>query len=107
MASMRNLHVLFACSFLSFSMLSLAYAAELPPGVKTLRINAYDMVYVEKGSGRPLILVHGAINDYRYWAAQMEPLAQSSRAIAVSLRRYFPERWDGKGGNFSMQQHAA
>jgi len=81
--------------------------AELPPGVKTLRVNAYDMAYVEKGSGRPLIMVHGALNDYRYWAAQMEPFAQSSRAIAVSLRHYFPERWDGKSGSFSMQQHAA
>jgi pimeloyl-ACP methyl ester carboxylesterase len=107
MASMRSLHVLLASSLLALSMLPLAGAAELPPGVKTLPVNGYDMAYVEKGNGRPVILVHGAINDYRVWAAQMEPLSQSNRAIAVSLRHYFPERWDGKGGSFSMQQHAA
>jgi len=107
MASKCSLHVLLASSLLALSMLPLAGAAELPPGVKTLSVNGYDMAYVEKGNSRPLILVHGALNDYRVWAAQMEPLGRSNRAIAVSLRHYFPERWDGKGGSFSMQQHAA
>src|SRR5262245_60641638 len=107
MASKCSLHVLLASSLLALSMLPLAGAAELPPGVKTLSVNGYDMAYVEKGNSRPLILVHSALNDYRVWAAQMEPFSRSNRAIAVSLRHYFPERWDGKGGSFSMQQHAA
>jgi pimeloyl-ACP methyl ester carboxylesterase len=79
----------------------------LPPGVKTVRVNGYDMAYVENGSGRPLIMLHGAMSDYRVWATQMEPLGQRHRAVAVSLRHYFPERWDGKGGKFSWQQHVA
>ena len=107
MASIRSLHVLFASSVLTLSMLPVAYAAELPPGVKTLRVHGYEMAYVENGSGRPVIMVHGALTDYRSWSAQMEPLGRSNRAIAVSLRHYFPERWDGKGGNFSWKQHVA
>ncbi len=82
-------------------------ATVLPMGVKTMSVNGYDMAYVEHGSGRPLIMVHGAMSDYRVWATQMEPLGQSNRAIAVSLRHYFPERWNGKGGRFSWQQHVA
>ena len=37
----------------------------------------------------------------------MEALSQSNRIIAVSLRHYFPERWDGKDGSFSWEQHVA
>jgi len=105
--SIRTLHVLFTFSLVTFLTLPVAHAAEFPPGVKTMLVNGYDMAYVENGSGRPLIMVHGAMTDYRVWATQMEPLGQRNRAVAVSLRHYFPERWDGKGGKFSWQQHVA
>lgn len=79
----------------------------LPPGVKVLRVNGYDMAYVEQGSGVPVVLVHGALVDYRYYAAQMEPFSANYRVISVSLRHYYPEHWDGNGNEFSYQQHAA
>jgi esterase len=79
---------------------------ELPPGVKTLTVNGYPMAYVELGAGPTLVLVHGAQNDYRYWALQMEPLATHFRVVAVSLRHYYPERWNGKGDDFSTELHA-
>ena len=107
MSSIRVLHLLFTLSLVNVLIMPAANAGELPPGVKTLPVNGYDMAYVESGSGRPLVMVHGAMSDYRVWATQMEPLGQGNRAVAVSLRHYFPERWDGKGGNFSWQQHAA
>lgn len=80
---------------------------DLLPGVKILRVNDYDMAYLERGSGPPLVLVHGAVNDYRTWEPQMGPLGERYRVIAVSLRHYYPERWDGKGDDFSITQHAA
>jgi len=76
----------------------------LPPGVKTLQVNGYPMAYVEHGAGAPIILVHGTNGDYRSFAPQMEPLGNQNRAIAVSLRHYFPEPWDGEGP-FSARQH--
>ena len=79
---------------------------ELPDGVKTARVNGYEMAYVERGSGDAVVLVHGAGVDYRYWAAQMEPLAAKHRTIAVSLRHYYPEPWRGDG-DFSLNQHVA
>jgi hypothetical protein len=33
-------------------------------------------------------------------------LAAHYRVIAVSLRHYFPEPWDGQGDDFSVLQHA-
>jgi pimeloyl-ACP methyl ester carboxylesterase len=107
MTSIRSLYVLVVSLLTTLLFLSAANAGELPPGAKTLPVSGYNMAYVENGSGRPLIMVHGALTDYRSWSAQMEPLGQSNRAIAVSLRHYFPERWDGKGGNFSWKQHVA
>jgi esterase len=77
----------------------------LPEGVKSVEVNSYDMAYQETGSGVPLVLVHGAINDYRGWAAQVPEFAKNHRVIAVSLRHYYPEKWDGKGNDFSIGRH--
>jgi pimeloyl-ACP methyl ester carboxylesterase len=32
--------------------------------------------------------------------------AEQYRVIAISLRHYFPEPWDGRGDDFSILQHA-
>jgi pimeloyl-ACP methyl ester carboxylesterase len=74
--------------------------------VKTLRVNGYDLSYIERGSGVPIVLVHGSLNDYRIWAAQMAPFAARYRVISLSLRHYYPERWNGQGDDFSIEQHA-
>jgi esterase len=73
----------------------------------TLRVNGYDMAFVERGAGAPLLLVHGTLGDYRHWTGQMEPFGASHRTIAVSLRHCWPERWDGEGDDFTVQQHAS
>ncbi len=72
---------------------------------QSLRVNGYDMAYVEQGAGEPVVLVHGSLQDYRYWAPQMAPLSQHYRVIAPSLRHYWPERWDGSGTGFTIAQH--
>lgn len=79
----------------------------LPDGVKSVEVNGYDMAYQEAGSGAPLVLVHGAFGDYRYWSRQVPEFAKNYHVIAVSLRHYYPEKWDGKGDDFSFEQHAA
>lgn len=71
-------------------------AAELPSGVKTIYVNGYDMAYLEQGTGQPVVLVHGAMSDFRYFSGVMNPLSAKYRIIAVSLRHYYPEHWDGR-----------
>jgi pimeloyl-ACP methyl ester carboxylesterase len=78
----------------------------LPPGVKTLEVNGYPMAFLESGTGEPVVLVHGTGIDYRQWRRQVESPPRGFRLIAVSLRHYYPERWDGKGDTFSVRQHA-
>lgn len=79
---------------------------ELPPQVRTLPVNGYPMAYTVRGTGPTLVLVHGALNDYRYWAPQIESLSSRYRVVSVSLRRYYPERWKGDSDDFSVRQHA-
>ena len=80
------------------------FGDDLP--IKSMHVNEYDMSYVEAGRGTPVIFVHGSGVDYRYFAAQMDPFAAKYRAIAVSLRHFYPEHWDGEG-EFSTKEHVA
>lgn len=106
---MRALTILVAASLLAACHTTpqpIARTWQLPADVKTLKTNGYEMAYVERGAGVPVIFVHGSGVDYRYWIAQMEPFAAKHRAIAVSLRRYYPEAWRGDG-DFSLNQQTA
>ena len=75
--------------------------------MQTLAVNGYDMAYLEIGSGRPLVCVHGTLGDFRTWSAVFGPLSKNHRVISVSLRRFFPEHWDGIGDDYLMAQHVA
>jgi pimeloyl-ACP methyl ester carboxylesterase len=75
--------------------------------MQTLHVNGYDMAYLEVGQGPPLLCVHGSLCDFRIWSAVLGPLTQKHRVIAVSLRHFFPEHWDGVGDTYSIAQHTA
>jgi len=75
--------------------------------MQTLRVNGYDMAYLEVGHGPPLVCVHGTLGDFRTWSAVMGPLSKTRRVIAPSLRHFFPEHWDGVGDDYLMSQHVS
>jgi pimeloyl-ACP methyl ester carboxylesterase len=75
--------------------------------MQTLRVNGHDMAHLEVGKGPPLVCVHGTLGDFRTWYAVLGPLSQDHRVISVSLRRFFPEHWDGVGDDYKMAQHVA
>lgn len=72
-----------------------------------LRVNDHDLAYIEVGGGPPLVCVHGSLCDFRVWSPVLGPLSRRHRVIALSLRRFFPEHWDGIGGGFTIAQHVA
>ena len=75
--------------------------------MQTLHVNGYDMAYLDIGHGPPLVCVHGSLCDFRIWSPVLGPLTRKHRVIAVSLRHFFPEHWDGHGGSYSIAQHTA
>lgn len=79
----------------------------IPQGVKTVEVNGYPMSYSESGTGVAVVMLHGAWVDHRFLAPQVAEFSKTYRAIAPSLRHYYPEPWDGKEGTFSVTRHAA
>ena len=72
-----------------------------------LAVNDTDMAYIALGQGTPLVCIHGSLGDFRSWNPVLGPLSRQFRVIVPSLRRFFPEAWDGKGGGFTIPQHVA
>jgi pimeloyl-ACP methyl ester carboxylesterase len=73
--------------------------------MRTLSVNGYDMAYLDVGQGPPLVCVHGSLSDFRAWGAVTGPLSTRHRVIAVSLRHFFPDHWNGVGDTYSIAQH--
>jgi pimeloyl-ACP methyl ester carboxylesterase len=73
--------------------------------MQTIDVNGYDMAYLDVGRGPPLVCVHGSLCDFRIWSCVLGPLSKQRRVIAVSLRHFFPEQWDGIGDTYSIAQH--
>lgn len=72
-----------------------------------MRVNGHDMPYISVGQGAPLVCVHGSLGDFRSWSCVLGPLSRRRRVITPSLRRFFPEHWDGVGDGFTIAQHVA
>jgi pimeloyl-ACP methyl ester carboxylesterase len=75
--------------------------------MQSINVNGYDMACLELRHGHPLVCVHGTLGDFRTWYAVLGPLSKKHRVIAVSLRHFFPEHWDGAGDDYRMAQHIA
>ena len=52
--------------------------------------NRIHLHYVERGSGEPVIFIHGSLSDYTYWQDELTFFANHYRAIAYSRRYDFP-----------------
>jgi pimeloyl-ACP methyl ester carboxylesterase len=71
-----------------------------------MTVNGYPMTHVKRGAGQPVVLVHGSLSDYRYWTPQLAAPLPGFQLIAVSLRHFYPEPWNGKGDDFSIKIQA-
>jgi len=70
-----------------------ALAQQPASGLQAVLANGYRFAYVESGAGRPVILVHGALGDYRFWDALRRAGSDSIRFIAYSRRYHAPNPW--------------
>ena len=45
------------------------------------RVNGYDIAYIERGEGSPLVCVHGTLGDFRLWSPILGPLSRDAVCV--------------------------
>jgi len=72
-----------------------------------LWVNGIDLSYIEQGTGTPVVFVHGAWMDLRYWEPQRQAMATQYRFIAYNLRYHGTASWPDAGQHYSVAPHTA
>src|SRR5215510_6974920 len=75
--------------------------------MRQLRVNGVDLSYIAQGTGMPVVFVHGAWMDLRYWEPQRQDIATQYRFIAYNLRYHGTAPWPDAGQHYSVATHAA
>ena len=70
-------------------------------------IGGVSIYYEQKGSGAPLVFVHGIPTDYRAWEGQMGPFSTRRTAFAISRRYASPNSRQGDVSDSTVQNNAA
>src|SRR5208282_29141 len=60
--------------------------------LESVDANGIKLNFAEKGSGPPVILIHGIPTDYRAWENQMNVLSKSFRTLSYSRRCAYPNQ---------------
>jgi pimeloyl-ACP methyl ester carboxylesterase len=81
--------------------------AQGPLETRHLRVNGVDLSYIEQGTGAPVVFVHGAVADLRFWEPQREAIARQHRFIAYTYRYHGTAPWPDDGKQYSAAAHAA
>jgi pimeloyl-ACP methyl ester carboxylesterase len=70
-----------------------------------VQLNGYSFEYMERGSGEPLVFVHGSVSDHRTWQLQQDKLAECYRTIAYSRRYHWPNAQIADNADYVMAEH--
>jgi non-heme chloroperoxidase len=74
--------------------------------MKQVKINEAEFNYIDKGSGVPIVFIHGGLEDYRTWDAQVERFSKNYRVITYSRRFNFPNKNTKQLKEFSAKTEA-
>ena len=75
--------------------------------MNTLKIRGDEFTCEERGTGELLILVHGAVGDYRSWEDVLGDFATRHRVITYSRRWHYPNASAHHGDGYTHDGHAA
>jgi len=74
--------------------------------MKQVKVNGAEFNYTDKGSGVPIVFIHGGLEDYRTWDAQVDRFSKNYRVIAYSRRFNFPNKNTKQIKDFSAKTEA-
>jgi pimeloyl-ACP methyl ester carboxylesterase len=78
-----------------------------PPAARQMNVNGVELSYVDEGKGTPVVFVHGAVGDLRYWEPQRQATAGRRRYVAYTYRYHGTAPWPDDGKNYNWETHAA
>jgi pimeloyl-ACP methyl ester carboxylesterase len=104
---MRPLALATGCLLLIAGRGSLHAQPSQSPAVRQARVNGTTLRYVEQGHGLPVVFLHGAISDHRYWERQRDAIASRYRFIAIDRRFFGEARWPDSSVRVSQDTDAA
>jgi len=99
----RQLPALLCGLFLPFARLAAQETDvdRFSASLKIAPVSGVELHYLERGSGVPLVLIHGGLGDYREWSAQIGPFSQHYRVVDYSRRYNYPNN------NLETPDHSA
>lgn len=72
---------------------------------ETVSVNGCPLAYVDRGSGDPVVFVHGGISDLRIWERQIAAFSENHRVVAYSRRYAWPNTDIPDGVDDQMLPH--
>jgi len=75
--------------------------------MQSFKINGTTLAGEEHGAGEPLILVHGAVGDFRSWEGVVAAFATRYRVITYSRRGHHPNPAPLNGEPYTADGHTA
>jgi len=70
-------------------------------------VNGVSLFYEQKGSGQPVVFVHGTLCDYRGWDSQAKALSSRYTTVVYSRRYAYPNAREGDLSDSTVQNNAA
>src|SRR5213594_506560 len=72
-----------------------------------VRVRGTDLRFVERGTGIPVVFVHGSLGTLESWGPQIDAFATRFRVIAYSRRYHWPNAAQPDGQEYTLSLHAA
>ena len=71
-----------------------------------VRVRGTDLRFVERGTGIPVVFVHGSLGTLESWGPQIDAFATRFRVIAYSRRYHWPNAAQPDGQEYTLSLHA-
>ncbi|WP_170346222.1 alpha/beta fold hydrolase [Ruegeria atlantica] len=72
----------------------------------TIHVSVDHFPCIDRGTGTPILFVHGAACDHRIWEPHVQNLSQRYRCIAPTLRWFGQSSWPATALEFCEKTHA-
>jgi pimeloyl-ACP methyl ester carboxylesterase len=70
----------------------------------SIEVSGATLEYLERGSGEPVVFIHGGASDHRTWQGQLGPFADRFRAISYSRRYHWPNERIADGSSYALSE---